>query len=307
MKESTARRWLIAAALYNLIWGATVIVSPHLFFDWSGLARPRYPEIWQCVGMIVGVYGIGYAIAALDPWRHWPIVLAGFLGKILGPIGFAKAILDESFNWAFGVNIIFNDLIWWIPFFLILKTALQKNMRLDEEVSEAISLNEALKKFSWKGETLHELNSRQPITLLFLRHSGCTFCRKTLHELAKAEKENQSSNSSHVILIHMSTPSQFKSFLDSEGLPHWPHISDSEKVLYKAFGLQRASWRQIVNYKVLKQALLRGDLLRYGVGKLEGDGLQLGGIFLLKGTKVLCSQKLADVADSIQLSSWITR
>ncbi len=27
----------------------------------------EHPEIWQCVGMIVGVYGIGYLIAAVDP------------------------------------------------------------------------------------------------------------------------------------------------------------------------------------------------------------------------------------------------
>ena len=42
--------------------------------------------------MIVGVYGIGYAIASTDPLRHWPIVLVNSLGKIFGPIGFAQAL-----------------------------------------------------------------------------------------------------------------------------------------------------------------------------------------------------------------------
>jgi small multidrug resistance pump len=46
---------------------------------------PRYPDIWQCVGMIVGVYGVGYLIAAFDPLRHWPVILVGLLGKVLGP------------------------------------------------------------------------------------------------------------------------------------------------------------------------------------------------------------------------------
>lgn len=84
---------------------------------------PAYLELWQCVGMIVAVYGLGYFVAGVAPYRHWPITLVGFLGKVFGPIGFIKAIYENVFPLKFGVNIIFNDLIWWIPFFLILKNA----------------------------------------------------------------------------------------------------------------------------------------------------------------------------------------
>ena len=56
-----------------------------------GMEPPNYPELWQCIGMIVGVYGIGYLAAAADPLGHWPITLVGFLGKMFGPIGFAGA------------------------------------------------------------------------------------------------------------------------------------------------------------------------------------------------------------------------
>jgi len=115
-----AKWWLRAAGVYNLVWGAIVIAFPHLLFDLCGLERMRYPQIWQCVGMIVGVYGVGYLIAAADPYRHWPIVLVGLLGKILGPIGFAKALADGTFPPTFGLTILTNDLIWWVPFGLIL-------------------------------------------------------------------------------------------------------------------------------------------------------------------------------------------
>jgi hypothetical protein len=80
----------------------------------------NYVGIWQCVGMIVGVYGVGYWIAASDPKRHWPIVLVGLLGKIFGPIGFIQAYFAGEFNAKFGLTILTNDLIWWIPFFMIL-------------------------------------------------------------------------------------------------------------------------------------------------------------------------------------------
>jgi small multidrug resistance pump len=89
--------WLWAAGIYNLIWGTLTIVRPHLLFDLTGAERLNYPEIWQCVGMIVGVYGIGYLIAASDSRMHWPIVLVGLLGKFLGPIGFCFALIRGAF------------------------------------------------------------------------------------------------------------------------------------------------------------------------------------------------------------------
>lgn len=117
-------KWILrAAGLYNLLWGGLVIATPNLWFDWAGMPRPLYPQIWQCVGMIVGVYGVGYWIAARDPVRHWPIVLVGLLGKFLGPIGFASALWNGAFTPAFGANILTNDLIWWIPFASILRSA----------------------------------------------------------------------------------------------------------------------------------------------------------------------------------------
>lgn len=111
-----ASHWLRAAAVYNLAWGAFVVLSPETLFLWSEMEPPRYASIWQCVGMIVGVYGVGYAIAARDPMRHWPIVLVGLIGKVLGPIGFVDAASSGDLPWRFGLLILANDLIWWPAF-----------------------------------------------------------------------------------------------------------------------------------------------------------------------------------------------
>ena len=117
-------RWVLyMAGVYNIAWGGVAILFPLWVFRVTGMELPHYPEFWQCIGMIVGVYGIGYLIAASDPIRHWPIVLVGFLGKVLGPIGFAEALWSERLPLAFGFNIVTNDLIWWVPFFLILSSA----------------------------------------------------------------------------------------------------------------------------------------------------------------------------------------
>lgn len=128
---SWARRWLIAAGLYNIAWGGVTIAFPHLLFDVAHAERMSYPAIWQCVGMIVGVYGIGYLIAADDSRTHWPIVFVGLLGKVFGPIGFAVAVFSGTFPPLFGLTILTNDLIWWIPFTMILRDAVRHRSERD--------------------------------------------------------------------------------------------------------------------------------------------------------------------------------
>lgn len=73
--------------------------------------------------MMVGVYGAGYAIAALHPLRHWPIVLVGLLGKVFGPLGFLFYAIRGNLTCTVGWTIVTNDLIWWLPFSLILLAA----------------------------------------------------------------------------------------------------------------------------------------------------------------------------------------
>ncbi|MFT4515657.1 MAG: small multidrug resistance pump [Planctomycetota bacterium] len=115
-----AKRWLAAAAIYNLVWGAFIVLSPGTLFEWCQMEQPRYVPIWQCVGMIVGVYGVGYAIAASNPIRHWPLVLVGLLGKVFGPIGFIEAAWTGQIPLQFGWTILTNDLLWWPAFGRIL-------------------------------------------------------------------------------------------------------------------------------------------------------------------------------------------
>jgi small multidrug resistance pump len=119
-KKQFASLTLKAAAIYNIVWGSWVILRPNDMFELADMPLPNYPSLWQCVGMIVGVYGVGYWIAATHPWRHWPIVFVGLLGKILGPIGFVDALMNGVYDIRFGYIILTNDLIWWVPFGFIL-------------------------------------------------------------------------------------------------------------------------------------------------------------------------------------------
>lgn len=121
--RSSLQKWLKAAAVYNLAYGAFCVLFPHLIFEWMNIAIPLYLEFWQCIGMIVGVYGLGYWWASKNYIRHWPIVAVGLLGKIFGPIGFVYSVYIGKFPLAFGFIILFNDLIWWPSFSMMIKEA----------------------------------------------------------------------------------------------------------------------------------------------------------------------------------------
>ena len=123
MNKSQMSLTLKLAAIYNLIWGAWVVIFPNHFFELVGMDLPTHPMIWQGMGMVIGVYGLGYWWAAQDPIIHWPIVAVGFLGKIFGPIGFFVNFAQGTVPFEFIYTLFTNDFIWWIPFFMILKKA----------------------------------------------------------------------------------------------------------------------------------------------------------------------------------------
>lgn len=109
-------RWFYAAALYNLIWGAAAVLAPYPIFHLMGI-RPFQPiEAFQCIGMMVGVYAYGYYLLARDPERYSGFIWVGLAGKTFGPIGFLLAAFQGALPWAFGITILFNDLIWWPTF-----------------------------------------------------------------------------------------------------------------------------------------------------------------------------------------------
>ncbi|WKN42805.1 alkyl hydroperoxide reductase [Tunicatimonas pelagia] len=124
------------AAAYNLLWGAWVVLFPNHFFELVGMELPRHTMIWQGMGMVIGVYGLGYWWSSFDPVRHWPIVVVGFLGKIFGPIGFVYNYLLSEVPAAFAYTLITNDFIWWVPFFLILRAAHQAGWPLTSSGSK---------------------------------------------------------------------------------------------------------------------------------------------------------------------------
>src|SRR4029450_7513610 len=113
------------AALYNLAFGLWAGLFPLHFFDLFQMDPPRYPSLWSCVGMVVGVYAPAYAYAAYKPEKGDVFIAVGLLGKILGPIGWILAVKRGEFPARTFPLILSNDLIWWLPFLYYLLVAPQ--------------------------------------------------------------------------------------------------------------------------------------------------------------------------------------
>ena len=114
---------LVIAAVYNILWGAWQILAPGSFFELLGMEPPTYLMIWQGMGMVIGVYGLAYYWASFNYIRHWPIVAVGLLGKLFGPAGYVFGLLQGTAPEEFGYTLLTNDLMWWIPFSVMLMDA----------------------------------------------------------------------------------------------------------------------------------------------------------------------------------------
>ncbi|CAN5797446.1 hypothetical protein BH11PLA1_BH11PLA1_13170 [soil metagenome] len=120
---------LFAAGIYNVVWGSVVAVYPRGMWEWLGAPLDRWPDatgmaLWQFIGVLIAAFGVGFLAAASNPLRHWPVVLMGLLAKTISLAGLYYAIhvaktIPHEFGWA----AIPNDMIWVLPFALILISA----------------------------------------------------------------------------------------------------------------------------------------------------------------------------------------
>lgn len=110
------RSVFIAAAAYNIGFGVWTVLVPQAFFEIFRLAPPRYPSIWSCLGLVVGLFGVAYAYAATHLDRARPFIAIGLAGKVLGPVGWFFAVGSAELPVRTFPLIVFNDVLWWFPF-----------------------------------------------------------------------------------------------------------------------------------------------------------------------------------------------
>ena len=121
-------RWhknvLITSAIHSGLWGVFIMTLPTASATVYGFEKP--PEdihLWQGTGLFITLLATGYGIAATDPRQHWSVVLIGLMAKVFGACGMCIAVYRQQVS----PNVLWllplNDVIWWWPFWQIVKTA----------------------------------------------------------------------------------------------------------------------------------------------------------------------------------------
>lgn len=326
--------WL--AATYNILWSATNIAVPNLVFDQIGMATPSPIEFWLGLNTLVGVFGVGYGLAATAPYKHWAVVAIGLLSKVLGVSGMAVAVGKGAFPVEFGYLSIVNDAIWLLPMALILRGAWRahhprplasattfprsstgvtaritgaasSDPETDYQAAEAAALAAAT-----RGATLHrghmlsalslrELADKSPTLVVFLRHLGCPFCRETLAGLGNARKSIEARGVA-IVLVHMSPPGKAADFLAKFGLdqpePVW-HVSDPARRLYAAFELSRATLGRMLGPRELIRGFKVAVIDRRLWALPVGDSRQLGGAILYHRRRIIKAFRSERTSDRI--------
>jgi peroxiredoxin len=297
-------RVLMIAAAFHMLWGLSVALFPNMFFDWAGIAPPLYPEFSRCIGIVVAIFGIGCAIASTEPVAHWSIVLMGLIGALLGPACFLQAALSGRLPAHVFLAILSSGAIWWLPFSWILYQVYLVHLGREREAAPEIQ-RMAMKAHSQLGPSIAEFSQMSPVLLVFQRHTGCTFCREALADLA-ARLRDIERNDTMLVLVHMSSEAQAHGFFRKYGLENVPRVSDPQRTIYRAFGLGRGSFLKLFGPKVWIRGFEAGVLHRHGLGRIVGDGFQMPGVFLIFHGTVLRSyrhQSAADRPDYVALTS----
>ena len=137
------------------------------------------------------------------------------------------------------------------------------------------------------GKNLLSLTAESPVLLVFLRHFGCSFCRKAISDVADLSRE-LALRGVRPVFVHLGTCEIAKAHFDFYKIGEVERIHDPGAVIYQnpVFGLGRSSpWVTLVNPFVWV-GWLKGNIFKHGIGKIQGDGHQMPGIFFLKGAKI---------------------
>ena len=121
------------AGFYNIAAGVAMVVFYHEGFKALGLEKPDLVLPIQLVGVLVAIFGVGYLLAARNPYENRNIVLLGFLSKLLGPILATYYIAAGKLPISMVPVLLLADIVYLVPFWLIWKKTETKQEQLEVE------------------------------------------------------------------------------------------------------------------------------------------------------------------------------
>jgi hypothetical protein len=111
--------WFVGG--YNLLAGAGMAIFYHEGFKLLDLPKPEFLLPVQLVGLLVGIFGIGYWMVAWNPVENRNVLTLGFLSKLLGSLLGIGYLLAGKVPLVFLPVLFFADIIYLPPFLVIMR------------------------------------------------------------------------------------------------------------------------------------------------------------------------------------------
>lgn len=148
------------------------------------------------------------------------------------------------------------------------------------------------------GASLYELASASPVLLIFLRHFGCSFCRRAISDVAGLHEEF-ARRGVRPVFVHLGTPERAKPFFDYYGIGDVERVSDPEAAVYRdpIFALPRKHPVFSLFQPQVWKGWLKGSIFKHGIGAIKEDGHQMQGIFYFDGPKMVREFRYRTIAD----------
>lgn len=111
--------WFVGG--YNLLAGLAMLTCYHEGYKLLGVPKPELVLPLQLVGVLVGLFGVGYWLVARNPVENRNILTLGFLSKGLGSLLGVSYVAAGKLPTAFLLVLFFADIVYLVPFGIIMR------------------------------------------------------------------------------------------------------------------------------------------------------------------------------------------
>ena len=253
--------------------------------------------LWlQIAGTGLFILGGGYFVSSFSPLRNSVALFMGIAANFFGLI-----FLLVHFGWAvFNNTVLLSTMVAMLAWMTVLIVMLYQVSKVGQTpqtlaYSYTEPLSKTLSRFrTQKGKSLLQLSNDQPILVIFLRHFSCPFGREALADI-KRQQESIEGEGTRLVFVHLENEEQAQKYFHKAKLEDEHRISDPKGIMYSAFGLERASFSQVVGWKswVKVPVIFKGQGIRFFVG----NGFRMPGVFLINRGEIIKSYRHGNASE----------
>ena len=130
-REVHYRLFFTLASVAGFGFAIWALLFPASLLDLFQVGRPSSQMFLAGLGIVEGLLALGYAFAAVRLERAYPFIAIGLAAKVIFPLGWLLAVVTGDLTARTLTLVIFEDIVWWIPFaaFLLEGTAGGRRLR----------------------------------------------------------------------------------------------------------------------------------------------------------------------------------